>query len=147
MPLAQLNIARRRFPIESPEMATFMVQIADVNAAAEAADGFIWAAGISAVLAGVLACAGRDLLRIDVHLLSGLAAPLAVMSALGNVTGVGLASVVIVAAALVLPWTFAELVAARGERDPRALGGLDLLGHLDWGRWRGRGRLRSRNAW
>jgi hypothetical protein len=42
MPLAQLNIARRRFPLESPEMATFMVQIAEVNAAAEAADGFLW---------------------------------------------------------------------------------------------------------
>ena len=42
MPLAQLNIARRRFDLDSPEMASFMVQIADVNAAAEAADGFLW---------------------------------------------------------------------------------------------------------
>lgn len=42
MPLAQLNIARRRFPLESPEFASFVSQIADVNAAAEAADGFLW---------------------------------------------------------------------------------------------------------
>jgi len=98
-----------------------------VALAPEAADGFVWAAATSAVLAGVLACAGRDLLRIDVHLLSGLAAPLIVLSALGNVVGVALASVVVVAAALILPWTFAEVVAARGERDPRALGGLESV--------------------
>jgi hypothetical protein len=42
MPLAQLNIARRRFALDSPEMSSFMVQLADVNAAAEAADGFLW---------------------------------------------------------------------------------------------------------
>ena len=42
MPLAQLNIARRRFPIDSPEMSTFVDQIADVTSAAEAADGFVW---------------------------------------------------------------------------------------------------------
>lgn len=98
-----------------------------VALAPEAADGFIWAAAVSAVLAGVLACAGRDLLRIDVHLLSGLAGPLVVLSALGNVVGVSLAGVVLAAAALVLPWIFAELVAARGERDPRALGGLESV--------------------
>jgi NADH:ubiquinone oxidoreductase subunit 5 (subunit L)/multisubunit Na+/H+ antiporter MnhA subunit len=96
-----------------------------VALAPEAADGFVWAAAGSAVVAGLLACAGRDLLRIDVHLLSGFAAPLVVSSALGNVTAVGLTSVVLAAAALVLPWTFAELVAARGQRDPRALGGLE----------------------
>ena len=42
MPLAQLNIARMRFPIDSPGMATFVSQLADVNAGAESADGFIW---------------------------------------------------------------------------------------------------------
>jgi heme-degrading monooxygenase HmoA len=42
VPLAQLNIGRVRFPIDSPEMASFVEQLADVNAAAEAADGFIW---------------------------------------------------------------------------------------------------------
>ena len=42
MPLAQLNIARRRFALDSPEMASFMEQIAAVNAAAESADGFVW---------------------------------------------------------------------------------------------------------
>jgi Domain of unknown function (DUF3291) len=42
MPLAQLNIARLRFPIDSPELESFVAQLADVNAAAENADGFIW---------------------------------------------------------------------------------------------------------
>ena len=42
MPLAQLNIARTRYAVESPRMNSFLEQIADVNALAEAADGFIW---------------------------------------------------------------------------------------------------------
>jgi hypothetical protein len=42
MPLAQLNIARMRFPIDSDGMASFVAQLADVNAAAESADGFVW---------------------------------------------------------------------------------------------------------
>ena len=42
MPLAQLNIARMRFPMDSLGMATFVDQLAEVNAGAESADGFIW---------------------------------------------------------------------------------------------------------
>jgi hypothetical protein len=42
MPLAQLNVGHVRFPIDSPEMADFVDQLAEVNAAAEAADGFVW---------------------------------------------------------------------------------------------------------
>lgn len=42
MPLAQLNIARLRAPIDSELLAPFVERLADVNAAAEAADGFIW---------------------------------------------------------------------------------------------------------
>ena len=42
MPLAQLNLARARYPLSSGEMADFVALIAEVNAAAEAADGFIW---------------------------------------------------------------------------------------------------------
>lgn len=42
MPLAQLNIARMRYPLSAPEMESFVEQLADVNAGAEAADGFIW---------------------------------------------------------------------------------------------------------
>lgn len=42
MPLAQLNIARTAYPLTSPEMASFVDQLAEVNAAAEAADGFVW---------------------------------------------------------------------------------------------------------
>jgi hypothetical protein len=42
MPLAQLNTAIMRHPLEAPEMAAFVEQLAGVNAAAEAADGFVW---------------------------------------------------------------------------------------------------------
>lgn len=42
MPLAQLNIARMRFPMDSPGMASFVDQLADVNAGAESAEGFVW---------------------------------------------------------------------------------------------------------
>ena len=42
MQLAQLNAAHFRYPIDAPEMASFVAQLADVNAAAEASDGFIW---------------------------------------------------------------------------------------------------------
>jgi hypothetical protein len=40
--LAQLNIATMLEPLDSERMADFVNQLADVNAAAEAADGFIW---------------------------------------------------------------------------------------------------------
>ncbi len=42
MPLAQLNVAVMVDTIESPRMADFAAQLAEVNAAAEASDGFIW---------------------------------------------------------------------------------------------------------
>lgn len=42
MPLAQLNIAVMLEPIESARMAGFVDRLAAVNAAAEAADGFVW---------------------------------------------------------------------------------------------------------
>lgn len=42
MPLAQLNIARVRFPLDDPRMGGFVSQLEAVNAAAEAADGFVW---------------------------------------------------------------------------------------------------------
>lgn len=95
--------------------------------APEAGDGFMWAAAASALIAGALACAGRDLLRIDVHLLVGAALPLVVLSALGSAPGVVLAGAVLMGAALVLPWVLADVVAERGERDPRALGGLEFI--------------------
>ena len=42
MPLAQMNLARARYPLSSAQMAEFVALIAEVNGAAEAADGFIW---------------------------------------------------------------------------------------------------------
>ena len=42
MPLAQLNVAHMTAPLDAPEMAGFVGQLAEVNAAADAADGFVW---------------------------------------------------------------------------------------------------------
>ena len=40
--LAEFNVAKAMTPIDSPAMAEFVAQIAEVNAAAEAAPGFVW---------------------------------------------------------------------------------------------------------
>jgi hypothetical protein len=40
--LAQLNIATMLEPLDSPRMATFVARLAEVNAAAERAPGFVW---------------------------------------------------------------------------------------------------------
>lgn len=42
MPIAQLNIAKARAPLDDPLMADFVGNIDAVNALAEAAPGFIW---------------------------------------------------------------------------------------------------------
>ena len=42
MPIAQLNVARFRRPKDDPANADFMAALDHVNAAAEAADGFVW---------------------------------------------------------------------------------------------------------
>jgi hypothetical protein len=40
--LAQLNIAKMRFPLESPEMADFVNNLDRINALADASEGFVW---------------------------------------------------------------------------------------------------------
>ncbi|KUO12262.1 DUF3291 domain-containing protein [Streptomyces sp. DSM 15324] len=40
--LAQVNIARLRFPLDSPELKDFVDALDPVNADADAADGFVW---------------------------------------------------------------------------------------------------------
>ena len=40
--LAQINIARARFPIDDPGMAEFMAKLDEINALADAAPGFVW---------------------------------------------------------------------------------------------------------
>jgi len=40
--LAQLNIARLRAPLESPQLAAFVGALEPVNAMADAAPGFVW---------------------------------------------------------------------------------------------------------
>jgi hypothetical protein len=40
--LAQMNIGRMRAPIESDTMAGFVARLAEINALADASDGFVW---------------------------------------------------------------------------------------------------------
>ena len=40
--LAQLNIAKMKFDIDSPELADFVARLEDVNALADASPGFVW---------------------------------------------------------------------------------------------------------
>ena len=40
--LAQVNIGRLRAPLDSPELAGFVAALDPVNAAADAAPGFVW---------------------------------------------------------------------------------------------------------
>ena len=40
--LAQLNIAKMKFPIESPEMFEFVDNLENINALAEHSPGFVW---------------------------------------------------------------------------------------------------------
>lgn len=40
--LAQLNIARMKFPLEAPGMADFVARLEEINALADAAPGFVW---------------------------------------------------------------------------------------------------------
>ncbi|MCZ0986950.1 DUF3291 domain-containing protein [Streptomyces diastatochromogenes] len=40
--LAQVNIARLKFPVDSPELKDFVDALDPVNAVADAADGFVW---------------------------------------------------------------------------------------------------------
>jgi hypothetical protein len=40
--LAQLNIGRILAPLDSPELAGFVARLADINALADTAPGFVW---------------------------------------------------------------------------------------------------------
>jgi hypothetical protein len=40
--IAELNIARMRGPLDSPVMADFLSQLAEINALADRSDGFVW---------------------------------------------------------------------------------------------------------
>ena len=42
MPLAQLNIARLKYPFDDPRVADFAANLDRVNAIAERSDGFVW---------------------------------------------------------------------------------------------------------
>ncbi len=92
----------------------------------EATDGLAWAGVITAVAAGALALAGRDLLRLDSHLLAASAGVMAVLAVLPTtISTLALAAMLAMLAGLGLPWAFASLVARVRLRDPWALGGLE----------------------
>lgn len=92
----------------------------------EATDGLVWAGVITAVAAGTLALAGRDVLRIDSHLLAASAGTMAVLAALPTtVSALTLAALVAMFTGLCLPWALASLVVRVRIRDPHALGGLE----------------------
>ena len=40
--LAQLNIAAMKYPLDDPRMAGFVAQLDEINALAEASEGFVW---------------------------------------------------------------------------------------------------------
>ncbi len=40
--LAQLNIARMKYPLDAPQMAGFVARLEDINALADRAPGFVW---------------------------------------------------------------------------------------------------------
>jgi hypothetical protein len=42
MQLAEINVARLRFPLDDPRVADFVANLDRVNALAEASDGFVW---------------------------------------------------------------------------------------------------------
>lgn len=42
MNLAQLNIARLRFPLDSPELKDFVEALPEINGLAEASPGYVW---------------------------------------------------------------------------------------------------------
>ena len=94
----------------------------------EATTGLAWAGAVTAVAAGALALAGRDLLRLDSHLLAANAGTMALLAVLPTtVSALALATMLAMLAALGLPWAFASLVARVGVRDPVALGGLESV--------------------
>lgn len=40
--LAEINVARMRYPIDAPEMKGFVDRLDAVNAVADRSDGFVW---------------------------------------------------------------------------------------------------------
>ncbi len=93
----------------------------------EVQDGLVVVGALTLLGAGVLALAGRDLLRLDAHLLAAFSGLMAICAGTQDVVGVAFAGLFLMSAGLGLPWAFAEVVERSGSRDPRALGGLEPL--------------------
>ncbi|MFF4341916.1 DUF3291 domain-containing protein [Kitasatospora sp. NPDC001540] len=74
--LAQVNVGRTVAPLDSPELADFVAQLADVNALAERSPGFVWRmvdeAGADAT--GLRPDEGDELLQINCSVWESVAA-------------------------------------------------------------------------
>ncbi len=84
-----------------------------------------WIAAASTVVAGLVALAGRDLVRIDVHLLCGFGALAAFALGCADLGTAGLAVTALLVAAVPLCATTGVVVDATGRADPHGLGGLE----------------------
>lgn len=94
----------------------------------EATDGLVWVGVTTTIAAGALALAGRDLLRIDTHVLAALAGLVAVLAVVPTtVSGLVVGVLLLVVAAMGLPWALHALVIVVDERDPVALSGLESV--------------------
>ncbi|MFD9001163.1 DUF3291 domain-containing protein [Streptomyces sp. NPDC059582] len=69
--LAQVNIARLRFPLESTELKDFVDALDPVNAVADAADGFVWRLRSDSGNATDVAVFGDDWLIVNMSVWRG----------------------------------------------------------------------------
>jgi NADH:ubiquinone oxidoreductase subunit 5 (subunit L)/multisubunit Na+/H+ antiporter MnhA subunit len=86
-----------------------------------------WCAAVGAVISALFALAGRDLLRIDVHLVSGAAAVAAFAFACADLGTGALGTAVVIAASVPLFAAAHVVIDATGRTDPHVLGGLEKL--------------------
>ncbi len=66
--LAQLNIARLRHPLDAPEIAGFVDALDPINAAADAAPGFVWRRETDEGNATSIRAFGDDMLIVNLSL-------------------------------------------------------------------------------
>jgi len=69
--LAQLNIAKMKYPLDRNEMADFVARLEDINALADAAPGFVWRLQTDAGDATGIDFFGSDVL-VNMSLWTGL---------------------------------------------------------------------------
>lgn len=93
--------------------------------APEALHGLAIVAALTALAAALLACSSRDVLRIDILLLGGMASIGAVAAAGTDLPTLVLAAVLLIAASVPLCAASGAIVEVTGRFDPHTLGGLE----------------------